>query len=171
MAIDCDKVMRLLDGYHDRQVGGRKFDDISEHLRQCENCSSELEKLRCISRVLQAHYKDSVGEQDLSQIWANVDAAVAASSVPGRESPLDRLARILWIPRPAWAAVAAVAVAIVVALAYIPGNETPTLAANDCIIDSVDSEDCSVMVYEVGNSKMKVIWVMEQQPIRAGEQT
>ena len=171
MAIDCEKVRRLLDSYHDRQLRGRKFDEISEHLRQCENCSTELEKLECVSGVLQAHYKNIVADEDLSQIWAQVDSAVSVSSGPWPESVFDKLVRILWIPGPAWAAVGVAAIAIFLVLAYLPGNQAPTLAANDCIIDNMDSEDCSVMVYEVGESKMKIIWVMEQQSTEAEEKT
>jgi anti-sigma factor RsiW len=172
MAIDCERVGRLLERYYDRRLSGGKFDEISEHLRQCEDCSSELEKLECLGRALRAHFKDTVADEDLARVWKGVDAAVGATSVAGQESILDRIARVLWIPKPAWAAVTVVAVLIVLALAYLPGNQTPTLAANDCIIDSVDSEDCSVMVYEVGDSKMKIIWVMEQQQLaKAGEKT
>lgn len=171
MAINCEKIRRLLDSYHDRQLRGRKFDEVSEHLRECENCSSELEKLQCVSRALKEHYAGAVGAEDLAGVWARVDEAVRASDEYPPESLLDRLIRILWIPKPAWVAVGAVAVAIVLALAYLPDKQAPTLAANDCIIDSVDSEDCSVMVYEVGDSKLKVIWVMEQRPLQAGEKT
>jgi len=169
MAINCKKTQKLLDSYHDRQLHGRMFDEVSEHLRQCENCSGELEKLECISRALKEHYGGVLGGEDLSPVWANVDEAIAASDAQGGESLLDRLIRILWIPKPAWATVAAVAVAIVLVLAYLPGKQAPTLAANDCIIDSVDAEDCSVMVYEAGDSKMKIIWVVERQPLQAGE--
>ena len=172
MAIDCKKARRLLDAYHDRQLHGRKFDDVSEHLRQCENCSSELDKLQCVSRVLKEHYESAVDAEDFSRVWAGVDAAVGESDAPWTGSVLDRLLRLLWIPKPAWAVVGIAAVAIILALAYIPGNhQTPTLAANDCIIDNVESEDCSVMVYEVGDSKMKVIWLMEQQILQPEEET
>lgn len=169
MAINCKKTQKLLDSYHDRQLHGKMFDEVSEHLRQCENCSGELEKLECIGRMLKEHYSGVLGGEDLSPVWARVDEAMAASDGQGGESLLDRLIRILWIPKPAWATVVAVAVAIVLVLAYLPGKQAPTLAANDCIIDSVDAEDCSVMVYEAGDSKMKIIWVVERQPLQAGE--
>lgn len=119
--------------------------------------------------MLKEHYKGVAGAEDLSAVWARVDAATEAP-VDQPEPLLDRLVRIFSIPRPAWGAVALVAVALVAALAYMPGDQTPpTLAANDCIIDSVDAEDCSVMVYEVGDSKMKIIWVMGQQPAATEE--
>jgi hypothetical protein len=171
MAIDCKKTQRLLDSYHDRQLRGRKFDEVSEHLRECENCSSELEKLQCISRVLKEHYDGAVGLEDFSRVWAGVDAAVGTSDEYQSESVLDKLTRILWIPKPAWAVVGVAAMAVVMVLAYLPGGPPDTLAANDCIIDSVDVHDCSVMVYEVDDGKMQVIWVMEQQALPMNEET
>jgi hypothetical protein len=151
---------------------GRKFDEVSEHLRECENCSNELEKLQCVSRVLKEHYESSVGQEDFSTVWAQVDAAVGASGGVSGESFLDRLIRVLWIPRPAWAAVGVAAMAVVLLLAYLPGGPPETLAANDCIIDTVETaHDCSVMVYEVGESNMKVIWIMEQQMLPTEKET
>ena len=171
MGIDCKKTSRLLDSYHDRQLRGRKFDEVSEHLRQCENCSSELEKLQCISSVLKEHYESAIGSEDFSQVWAQVDAAVGTSDGHRPESLLDRLIRVLWIPKPAWAVVGVAALAIVLVMAYLPDKQPDTLAANDCIIDSVEANDCSVMVYEVGESNMTVIWVMEQQALPMEEET
>ncbi len=175
MTINCEKAGRLLDSYHDRQLRGRKFDDVREHLRECENCSGELERLQCLSRALKERYEGAVvGAEDFSRVWAGVDAAMGVQEGRPAESLLDRLAAILWIPRPAWAAVAAVAVLIVMVFAYMPDDrQTPVMAANDCIIDSVDAQDCSVMVYEVGDSGMKVIWIMDRQPTSdsLGEET
>jgi hypothetical protein len=172
MAIDCKKAQRLLDSYHDRQLRGRKFDDVSEHLRECETCSSELEKLQCISRVLKEHYDSAVGAEDLSKIWARVDAVVGASDEDRSESLLDKIARILWIPKPAWVLVGAAALAVAIALAYLPGGPPrEAVAENDCIIDSVDAHDSSVMVYELEEGRMQVIWVMEQQAPSTSEET
>jgi hypothetical protein len=172
MAINCEKAKRALDSYHDRQLRGRKFDDMSEHLRQCESCSGELEKLQRISRALKERYEGAaLGEKDFSRVWAGVDAAIDAQEGRPAESLLDRLTAILWIPRPAWAAVAAVAVLIVMVFAYMPGEQPSTLAADDCIIDSVEAENCDVMVYEIGDSKMKVIWIMGQYTGETVEQT
>ena len=175
MTSDCERARRLLDSYHDRQLGGKKYDDVSEHLRGCESCSAELEKLQRLSRALKERYEDAVaGEEDFSRVWAGVDAAMDAREERPAESLLDRLVAALWISRPALAAAAAVAVLIVIVFAYMPGDRlTPVMAANDCVIDSVDTQDYSVMVYEIGDSQMKVIWVMDQQsdPDWTGEGT
>jgi len=163
MIMRCEQARELLERYHDRELSGRKLGALSDHLRQCERCSNELERLERMGCVLREHFEERVQSENLSHLSDRVLAAVETPDVPGPRSLLDRLVSIFSLPRPAWVAVAAAAVALVFALAYLPGGQGPTLAANDCIIDNVDAEGCSVMVYEVGDTKMKVIWVMEQE--------
>lgn len=171
MAIRCEKVKELLGRFYDHELHGREFAAVSEHLRGCDSCSGELEKLEQVGRMLKAHYEDLAAAENLSQVWNGVSATIEAPPVHEPEPLLDRFIRLFSLPKPAWAAVAAVALALILVLAYLPGNNVPTLAADDCIIDRVDAEGCSVMVYEVGDTKMKVIWVMEQQNGPVGENT
>jgi hypothetical protein len=65
------------------------------------------------------------------------------------------------LPKPVWAAIGAVAVALILLFAFVPGQK-PAVALNDCIIDKVEAESSSVMVYETDKTKMKIIWVMDQ---------
>ena len=159
----CEKAKGMLERLYDRELSGRKLRALSEHLGQCENCSKELEQLNRMGRMLKEHFEERLLPEGLSRLSDRVLAAIEEPVVPEPESPLAQFIRIFALPKPAWAAVGVVAVALVFALAYLPGNHGPTLAANDCIIDNVNAENCSVMVYEVGDTKMKVIWVMEQQ--------
>lgn len=163
MAMRCEKVRELLNSYYDRELHGRKFDAVSEHLHQCQGCSSEFRKLERMGQMIKAHYEGVAASEDLSDVWKRVDAAIGKEPAVHEPEPLrDRLTRIFLIPKPAWAAAGVVAIALVFALSYLPGNHMPTVAANECIIDSVEAEDYSVMVYEVGDTNMKVIWVMEE---------
>ncbi len=167
MTIRCEKVRELLDRFYDHELRGKKLEAVSEHLRGCENCSSELEKLERMGRMLKAHCEELAGSEDLSAVWGRVCAAIEEPAAPEPAPFREKLARIFWLPKPAWAAVGIVAVALVLVLAYLPGNQAPIVAANDCIIDSVDAADDCVMVYEVGDTKMKVIWVTEQDAGKA----
>jgi len=162
MIMRCEQAKGLLERFHDQELRGRKLRALSEHLRQCENCSNELERLDQIGRMLKEHFEERILSENLSHLSDRVLAAVETPAVPEPRSPLDQLISIFSLPKPAWAAVGVAAIVLVFALAYLPAGHGPTLAANDCIIDNVDAEDCSVMVYEVGDTKMKVIWVMEQ---------
>ena len=163
MAMNCEKVREVLESFYDKELHGKEFEAVEEHLRTCKDCSNELMKLERTGEMLRAHYEKAVTAEDLSGLWDRVDAATV--QLPDREPETfrDKLARILSMPKPAWAMAALIAIAIIVALSYLPGNKNSTFAANDCIIDKVESEDYSVMVYEVGDTGMKFIWVMEDE--------
>jgi len=166
----CEKAKGLLERFHDRELRGKKLHALEQHLQHCENCSKEVERLDRMGSMLKHHFGERVSAENLSRLSDRVMAAVDTTVAPEPMSLVDRFITIFSLPKPAWAAVGVAAVAIVFALAYLPGGQSPTVAANDCIIENVDAENYSVMVYEVGDTKMKVIWVMEQQVEPAEEE-
>jgi predicted anti-sigma-YlaC factor YlaD len=163
MAMNCEKVQEVLERFYDKELHGEEFEAVKEHLHACEHCSSELKKLEQTGEMLRAHYAKAIVSEDLSGLWDRVDAATAQLPNEESETIREKLARLFAVPKPAWAMAALIAVAIIIALSYLPGDKVSTFAANDCIIDKVESEDYSVMVYEVGDTGMKFIWVMDQQ--------
>ncbi len=163
MDIRCEKVRGLLGRFHDNELVGRKRAAVSEHMKVCSGCAGELEKLDRMSRLLKTHYDELAGKEDLSRVWSRVSPAVETSAEAQEREPLfERLVSVFSIPKPAWAIAGVVAVVALFMLASLPGDRMSTLAANDCIIDNVDAENCSVMVYEAGDTKMKIIWVIDQ---------
>lgn len=163
MTIRCEKVRDLLGRFYDKELRGRKLDAVSEHLKKCAACSGELERLESMSRLFKAHYEKIAAREDLSRVWGRVSAAIETQTISEPEPLLERLKIIFSLPKPAWAIAGVAAIVLVLVFAYMPGNNhVSTLAANDCIIDKVDAEDYSVMVYEAGASKMKIIWVLDQ---------
>jgi hypothetical protein len=163
MAIDCEKVRHRLESFYDKELRGKERDIISEHLRGCEACSEELNKLKRTGQMLRTHYENIASSEAFSGLWDRVDEAIVKAPDFESEPLRDKLFHMFAVPRFAWAAAAVIAFVIVMALSNFPGDRISTFAENDCIIDSVASGDNSVMVYEVGDTGMKVIWVMDQQ--------
>jgi anti-sigma factor RsiW len=161
MAMSCEKVRQALESFYDNELHGEELNAVERHLDQCEDCSNELRKLQKAGEMLRSHYEKVAASADLSDVWNRVNIATIELSQP--EPLRERLVRVFSVPKPAWAAVGIVALVIIGVLSYLPGDRISTFAANDCIIDSVESQDYSVMVYEVGDTGMKVIWLMEQQ--------
>lgn len=161
MAMSCEKVRQALESFYDKELRGDELKAVERHLDQCDDCSNELKKLQKAGEMLRSHYERVAVSEDLSDVWNRVN--VATIELPKPEPLREKLTRIFSVPKPAWAAVGIIALVIIGVLSYLPGDRISTFAANDCIIDSVESEDYSVMVYEVGDTGMKVIWLMEQQ--------
>ncbi len=168
MNIGCEKVRELLDRYYDRELRGSESEAVRLHLKKCANCSNELRKLEQIGQMLRARSEAIILAEDFAGVWDRVAPALDSPVGSERVSLWEKLKNIFAAsPGPAWAALGAAALVVLAVFAYLPFTEQQTFAANDCIIDSVESRDSSVMVYETSVTKMKIIWVMEQ----AGKET
>jgi len=162
MKTACERVRELLGRFHDNELQDDDYQVVVEHLHACGECSREMAKLERISDVVKKHYETVSSSEDFSSVWARI--APDMEGAPSDSHPWWRsFGRIFWRPRSLWATAAAVAVALVLLFAYLPNTQKPAVAANDCIIDKVESENSSVMVYETDETKMKIIWVIDQQ--------
>lgn len=169
MTIRCEKVKELLEKFHDQELRGKKFDEVNEHLKSCETCSHELERLRQMSSMLKSHCEEVARSQDFSGLWNRVSEAIDSSEAVKPKTFRERLSGIFSLPKPIYALAGATAAAVLALFIYLSSGPSTVLAANDCVIDSVDADNGSVMVYETGPTKMKIIWVMEQTSQESGE--
>jgi anti-sigma factor RsiW len=160
MTITCEKARDLLERFHDEELDARERHAVTAHLEVCAHCSQELDKLVQVSGALKSQYGSVAASEDFSGMWERIDAQIGAAA-PEAAPWWRRLGDIFALPKPVWATIGAAAAAIALLLAYLPGTQEPAVAANDCIIDTVEAEDGSVMVYETDETKMKIIWVME----------
>jgi anti-sigma factor RsiW len=123
------QLLRYLDG----ELPGRKARQIREHLETCQYCRAELEELASTAGDCVRYRKSLLGAglppppdawQDLSQGFDRIDASLDGESLAAR------LARVMFLPRPAvpWAVSAAIAVAVVCTIVY-QWRETPSVQA------------------------------------------
>jgi len=122
------QLLRYLDG----ELLGRKARQIRKHLEACWHCRAELEELQNTVGECVRYRNNVMGTclpppgpwQDLSRGFDRIDASVDAESLAAR------LARVLFLPRPAvpWAVTAAIAVAVVCTIVY-QLRETPSVQA------------------------------------------
>jgi hypothetical protein len=162
MKMECGQARGLLEKFHDKELREGDYQAVAEHLKGCGGCSKEMEKLVRISGIVVNHYNTLSAGEDFSGLWSRIATGM---DIAAHEPSVWRrgLGKIFWIPKPVWATIGAVAVALLVLFAYLPVTQHPAVASNDCIIDTVEADNSSVMVYETDQTKMKIIWVTEQQ--------
>ena len=123
------QLLRYLDG----ELPGRKARQIREHLETCRHCRAELEELASTAGDCVRYRKSVLGTglppppdawQDLSRGFDRIDASLDGEPLAAR------LARVMFLPRPAvpWAVSAAIAVAVVCTIVY-QWRETPSVQA------------------------------------------
>lgn len=161
MKMGCEKVRGLLGRFYDKELRGAEYDAVAEHVQACIHCSAELKKFERVGGVLRNHYESVSASEDLSDMWGRISSGLEPP--PLEEAPLwQRIRRVFAVPKPVWAVVGAVVIAVIVLFVYFPTTERPAVASNECIIDKVEAENSSVMVYETGKTKMKIIWVIDR---------
>ena len=123
------QLLRYLDG----ELPGRKARQIRQHLEACGHCRAELEELQNTVGDCVRYRKNVLGTclppppeawQDLSRGFDRIDGSLAGESLAAR------LARAMFLPRPAvpWAVTGAIAAAVVCAIVY-QLRETPSVQA------------------------------------------
>ena len=123
------QLLRYLDG----ELPGRKARQIRKHLEACWHCRAELEELQNTAGDCVRYRKNVLGTclppppdpwQDLSRGFDRIDASLDGESLAAR------LARAMFLPRPAvpWAVTGAIAVAVVCTIVY-QLRETPSVQA------------------------------------------
>jgi anti-sigma factor RsiW len=123
------QLLRYLDG----ELPGRQARQVRKHLEACGPCRAELEELQNTAGECVRYRQNVLGTclppppgpwQDLSRGFDRIDASL------DRESLAARLARAMYLPRPAvpWAVSGAIALAVVCAVVY-QLRETPSVQA------------------------------------------
>ena len=122
------QLLRYLDG----ELPGRRARQIRKHLEACWHCRAELEELQSTVGDCVRYRKNVLGTclpppspwQDLSRGFDRIDASLVGESLAAR------LARAIFLPRPAvpWAVTGAIAVAVVCTIVY-QWREAPSVQA------------------------------------------
>ena len=123
------QLLRYLDG----ELPGRRVRQIRKHLEACWHCRAELEELESTVGDCVRYRKNLLGTclppppdawQDLSRGFDRIDASLAGESLAAR------LARVMFLPRPAvpWAVTGAIAVVVICTIVY-QLREAPSVQA------------------------------------------
>ena len=110
----CAEVRPLLDAYFDSELDLASSLKVEQHLSECAVCAGTISNLERLREELTPAVFNRSQEGDLDRLRASIRKAT--SSVPNR--------RLRWNQLPAWAAVAAALVLVVV------WSRTPNPAAN-----------------------------------------
>ncbi len=157
----CRKMERRLGAYFDGELSGRQAARVEVHLAACAHCREDLARLRETQALIREGFLATVGEpvRDFKELLGSVREEMAA----GVEEGTDRWqgAARRWGLRALVPAMAVAALLLVFRFAVYrtPEPVIKTLVKHECIVDSVDGGDRTVLLFKTHNSQMTVIWV------------
>ncbi len=152
----------LLERFHDGDLEIAERDRLDSHLKACTACRIYVEELGRVGEVLREEIREAVRAEKLDPLWEGIERSVERP----REGLVKRLRDALWgegwLPRPAFAmgTVLVLCLAILIPILRID----PSRAATQCIVDSVDPGESSVVVLYNEATDTTVLWVIEEAP-------
>ncbi|MEK6777754.1 MAG: zf-HC2 domain-containing protein [bacterium] len=161
----CSKILEWIGPYADGELSPSRSAMIGEHLKDCLSCRTALERLRQTQELIRQGFAFSTVEEksDLEALHSRVKHGIRLQEAESKEpwwsgdlgSLLFRWARIL-VP----SAVAAALVAGIFFKVYNPPlSVIKTAGKNECIIDSIEGANSTVLLFKTHDSDMTVIWL------------
>ena len=161
MKNSCSSVSKFLEKYFDGEATDKERILIEAHLQDCSSCQHELKSMEDLKAFIRTPVEEAVEKEDFPWVWQKIEKEIRLQKklTPWQSlrswldvSPLFR--RRVWIPA------AATAVILLFITAQIILRKTPSYP-DASVVEYVQSETDNVMVYQLEEPKVTVIWLLE----------
>jgi len=159
MKRECSSVSKLLDKYFDHEVTEGEKSLIDGHLPDCPACRRTLQSMENLRTLIKRPVEEAAEKEVFPWVWEKIERGIRETEKPAlwdflrswlNVTPLLR--RKIWIPA---LAAAAILILMIAPLLYVKISSHPALS----VVEYVESETHNVMVYELENQKVTVIWL------------
>jgi len=161
MKNSCSSVSTLLEKYFDQEVTDEERFLVGGHLQDCPVCRDALKSMEELRTLMSAPVEEAVQKEDFPWVWQKIEREIRLQKKrtwwQSLRSWLDvtpLFNRKVWIP----------AVATVVVLLFISTEiilkKTPSYP-DGSVVEYVESQSHNVMVYQLEEPKVTVIWLFE----------
>lgn len=161
MKDSCSSVSKLLEKYFDQEVTDKEKLLIEGHLQDCSACRDGLKSMKELRVLIKAPIEEALQKEDFPWVWQKIEKEIRIQKklTPWQSlrswldfSPLFR--RRVWIPA------AATVVVLLFITAQIIFKKTPSYPGAS-VVEYLESPTYNVMVYQLEEPKVTVIWLLE----------
>ena len=161
MTNSCSSVSTVLEKYFDQEVTDEERFLVESHLQDCPACRDALKSMEELRTLMKVPVEEAVQKEDFPWVWQKIEREIRLQKKrtwwQSLRSWLDitpLFKRKVWIP----------AVATVVVLLFITTQiifkKTPSYP-DASVVEYLESPIYNVMVYQLEESKVTVIWLLE----------
>ena len=161
MKDSCSSVSTLLEKYFDREVTDEERFLVEGHLQDCPGCRDALKSMEDLSTLMRVSVDEAVRKEDFPWVWEKIEREIRLQKKQtwwqSLRSWLDvtpLLRRKVWIP----------AIATFVVLLFITGQiifkQSPSYQGAS-VVEYLESPTYNVMVYQLDEPNVTVIWMFE----------
>jgi hypothetical protein len=159
MKSECSSVSKLLDKYFDQEVTPEERSLVEGHLPDCSACQMALDSMQNLRLLIKSPMVEAAERETFPWVWEKIEKGIQREERPGLwdylKSWLDVtpfLKKKILIPA---VAAAVLLILITAPLLFKKTTSYPTLS----VVEYVESKTHNVMIYELENEKVTVIWL------------
>jgi anti-sigma factor RsiW len=161
MTNSCSSISTVLEKYFDQEATDEERFLVEGHLQDCPACREVLKSMEELRTLMRGPVEDAVREEDFPWVWQKIEREIRLQEKRTRwqslrswldVSPLFK--KKVWIP-----AVATVTVLLLITTQIIL-KSTPSYP-DASVVEYVESQNDNVMVYQLEEPKVTVIWLFE----------
>jgi len=161
MKNSCSSVSTLLEKYFDQEITDEERFLVEGHLQDCPACRDALKSMEELRTLMRVPVEEAVRKEDFPWVWQKIEREIRLQrkrtwwqSLHSWLNVTPLLKRKVWIP--------AVATAVVLLFfsTQIIFKKTPSYP-DVSVVEYVESQSDNVMVYQLDEPKVTVIWLFE----------
>ena len=162
MKDSCSSVSKLLEKYFDLEVMGEERLLVEDHLRDCLACRNALRSMEELRTLIKVPVEEAVRKEEFPWVWQKIEREI--------RSPQEKLtwwqSLRSWLDlsplfkKRVWIPAAATVVVLLFITAQIIFRKTPSYP-DASVVEYVESQSDNVMVYQLEDPKVTVIWLFE----------
>jgi hypothetical protein len=159
MKRECSSISGLLEKYFDQEVTPEERSLVEGHVPDCSACRMALDSMQNLRMLIKNPVEEAVGKESFPWVWEKIEKGIQRKERLGlwdflkswlEVTPL--LKRKILIPA---VAAAVILIFITAPLLFKKTTSYATLS----VVEYVESETHNVMIYELENEKVTVIWL------------
>ncbi len=161
MTNSCSSVSTVLEKYFDQEVTDEERFLVEGHLQNCPECRDALKSMEELRTLMRVPVEDAVRTEDFPWVWQKIAREIRLQEKrtwwQSLRSWLDvtpLFKKKVWVP-----AVATVAILLFISTQVI-FKKTPSYP-DVSVVEYVESQTDNVMVYQLEEPKVTVIWLFE----------
>jgi anti-sigma factor RsiW len=138
----------------DNELEQDQADALSAHLNQCDQCRQIADQYQALSNAFQAHVTHQVDKIDTTILTTALNKAEHRSGQRSWKDLFGRFGQNIYLK------LSFITAILVISLVSFQANWFKTTGPS-AIVQSVDTNDASVMIFETQKEKHTIIWFTE----------
>ncbi len=161
MTNSCSSISTVLEKYFDQEITDEERFLVEGHLQDCPVCRDMLKSMEELRTLMRVPVEEAVRKEDFPWVWQKIEREIRLQEKrTWRQSLRSWLDVTPLFKKKVWIPAAATIVVLLFITTQIIFKQTPSYEGVS-VVEYLESPTYNVMVYQLEEPKVTVIWMFE----------